>query len=62
MNEYDSEIAHPGNGINTSQTAALRPNLKFHPMARDTRRLLCPGAACDKYRSHQRAAAGVRAQ
>jgi hypothetical protein len=24
MNEYDSEIAHPGNGINTSKTTALR--------------------------------------
>jgi hypothetical protein len=27
MNEYDSEVAHPGNGINTSKTTALRPNL-----------------------------------
>jgi hypothetical protein len=25
MNEYDSEVAHSGNGINTSKTAALRP-------------------------------------
>jgi hypothetical protein len=25
MNEYDSEVAHPGNGINISQTTALRP-------------------------------------
>jgi len=24
MNEYDSEVAHPGNGINTSKTTALR--------------------------------------
>jgi hypothetical protein len=29
MNEYDSEIAHPGNGINTSQTTALRPIWQF---------------------------------
>ena len=27
MNEYDSEVAHSGNGINTSKTTALRPNL-----------------------------------
>jgi hypothetical protein len=27
MNEYDSEVAHPGNGINTSKTTALRSNL-----------------------------------
>ena len=27
MNEYDNEVAHPGNGINTSKTTALRPNL-----------------------------------
>ena len=27
MNEYDSEVAHPGNGINTSKTTALRANL-----------------------------------
>jgi hypothetical protein len=27
MNEYESEVAHPGNGINTSKTTALRPNL-----------------------------------
>jgi hypothetical protein len=26
MNEYDSEVAHPCNRINTSQTTALRPN------------------------------------
>ena len=25
MNEYDDEIAHSGDGINTSQTTALRP-------------------------------------
>jgi hypothetical protein len=25
MNEYDSEVAHPGNGINNSKTTALRP-------------------------------------
>jgi hypothetical protein len=24
-NEYDSEVSHPGNGINTSKTSALRP-------------------------------------
>ena len=24
MNEYDSEVAHPGNGINTSKTTVLR--------------------------------------
>jgi hypothetical protein len=29
MNEYDSEIAHPGNGINTSQTTALKPVWQF---------------------------------
>jgi hypothetical protein len=29
MNEYDSEVAHPGNGINTSQTTALRPIGQF---------------------------------
>src|SRR5215831_18408490 len=29
MNEYDSEIAHPGNGINTSQITALRPIGQF---------------------------------
>jgi hypothetical protein len=29
MNEYDSEIAHPGNGINTSKTTALRPIWHF---------------------------------
>jgi len=29
MNEYDSEVAHSGNGINTSQTAALRPIWQF---------------------------------
>jgi hypothetical protein len=29
MNEYDSEIAHPGNGINTSKTTALRPVCQF---------------------------------
>ena len=28
MNEYDSEIAHPGNGINT-KTTALRPVCQF---------------------------------
>jgi hypothetical protein len=27
MNEYDSEVAHPGNGINTSKTTALRIHL-----------------------------------
>jgi hypothetical protein len=27
MNEYNNEVAHPGNGINTSKTTALRPNL-----------------------------------
>jgi hypothetical protein len=27
MNEYDSEVAHSANGINTSKTTALRPNL-----------------------------------
>jgi hypothetical protein len=29
MNEYDSEVAHPGNGINTSKTTTLRPILQF---------------------------------
>src|SRR5215467_11139773 len=29
MNEYDSEVAHPGNGINTSKTTALRPIGQF---------------------------------
>jgi hypothetical protein len=29
MNEYDSEVAHLGNGINTSKTTALRPVLQF---------------------------------
>src|SRR5215471_6005542 len=29
MNEYDSEVAHSGNGINTSKTAALRPIWQF---------------------------------
>src|SRR4029453_15189785 len=29
MNENDSEVAHPGNGINTSQTTALRPIWQF---------------------------------
>jgi hypothetical protein len=29
MNEYDSEVAHPGNGINTSQTTALKPIWQF---------------------------------
>ena len=29
MNEYDSEVAHSGNGINTSQTTALRPIGQF---------------------------------
>jgi len=28
MNEYDSEVAHPGNGIN-AQTTALRPIWQF---------------------------------
>jgi hypothetical protein len=27
MNEYDSEVAHPGNDINTSKTTAFRRNL-----------------------------------
>jgi hypothetical protein len=29
MNEYDSEVAHSGNGINNSKTAALRPIWHF---------------------------------
>jgi hypothetical protein len=29
MNEYDSEVAHSGNGINISQTTALRPIWQF---------------------------------
>ena len=29
MNEYDSEVAHSGNGINTSQTTTLRPIWQF---------------------------------
>jgi hypothetical protein len=29
MNECDSEVAHPGNGINTSKTTALRPIWQF---------------------------------
>jgi hypothetical protein len=29
MNEYDREVAHPGNGINTSQTTPLRPLGQF---------------------------------
>jgi four helix bundle protein len=33
MNEYESEVAHSGNGINTSKTTALRPIWQF---ARDT--------------------------
>ena len=36
MNEYDSEVAHPGNGINTSKTTALRPIWQF---ARDKRKM-----------------------
>jgi hypothetical protein len=36
INEYDSEVAHPGNGINTSKTTALRPNLAIrHRQARN---------------------------
>jgi hypothetical protein len=31
MNEYDNEVAHPGNGINTSKTTALRPDLVSRP-------------------------------
>jgi hypothetical protein len=27
MNQYDSEVAHPRNGINTSKTTAFRQNL-----------------------------------
>jgi hypothetical protein len=33
MKEYDSEVAHPGNGINTPKTTALRPIWQF---ARDS--------------------------
>jgi hypothetical protein len=29
MNEYDSEVTHPGNGINTSKTTALRAIWQF---------------------------------
>ena len=29
MNKYDSEVTHPGNGINTSKTTALRPILQL---------------------------------
>ena len=29
MNEYDSEVAHSGNGINTAKTTALRPIWQF---------------------------------
>jgi hypothetical protein len=29
MKEYDSEVAHPGNGINSSKTTALRPIWQF---------------------------------
>ena len=29
MDEYDSEVAHSGNGINTSQTTALKPVWQF---------------------------------
>ena len=31
MNEYDSEVAHPGNGINTSKTTALRAKFGNSP-------------------------------
>ena len=37
MNEYESEVAHPGNGINTSKTTALRSNLAIsHRQAAQT--------------------------
>ena len=29
MNEYDSEVAHPGNGINILQTTTLKPVWQF---------------------------------
>jgi hypothetical protein len=29
MNEYDSEVAHSGDGINSSKTTALRPIWQF---------------------------------
>ena len=29
MNEYDRELAHPGNGINASKTTVLRSVWKF---------------------------------
>ena len=46
MNEYDNEVAHPGNGINTSKTIALRPNLyAIHRLQReDIRTVFLPGA------------------
>jgi hypothetical protein len=45
MNEYDCEIAHPGNGINTSQTTVLRPIWQFAIDRRAT-----AGAAKDQRR------------
>ena len=29
MNEYDSQVAHAGNGINSSKTTALKPIWQF---------------------------------
>jgi hypothetical protein len=29
MNEYDSEVAHSGNGINSSMTTALKPIYQY---------------------------------
>jgi hypothetical protein len=29
MNEQDDEVAHPGNGNNTSQATVFRPNWQF---------------------------------
>jgi hypothetical protein len=46
MNEYDSEIAHPGNGINTSQTTALRPIWQFAVEVGDRSREHCCDQKC----------------
>jgi hypothetical protein len=37
MNEYDNEVAHPGNGINTSKTTA---QAKFWQFAIDSCQIL----------------------
>ena len=49
MNEYDSEVAHPGNGINASKTTALRPIWQF---AIDRRWSRVQGRRCPGCRRH----------